>query len=102
MGTSMEKFLDKTKDDNKIVDMYIDIRKWLQSEGHTTITSQSISKAPMDIWKLMEDLRGEVETLRTTLKRYGILEDDKTYNKWLQTKLLRIDKEFPLIDEKND
>ena len=53
MGTSMEKFLDKTKSDNKIVDMYTDVRKWLQSEGHTTITSQSISKAPHDIWRLM-------------------------------------------------
>tara|TARA_R110000796_G_scaffold237701_1_gene357822 strand:+ start:236 stop:544 length:309 start_codon:yes stop_codon:yes gene_type:complete len=102
MDTAMEKFLDKTKDDNKIVDMYTDIRKWLQSEGHTTITSQSISKAPHDIWKLMEDLRGEVETLRSTLRRYGILENDETYNKWLQTRLSRIDKEFPLIDEKND
>ena len=50
----------------------------------------------------MEDLRGEVESLRTTLKRYGILEDDETYNKWLQTKLSSIDKEYPLIDEKND
>ena len=86
MGTSMEKFLDKTKDDNKIVDMYIDIRKWLQSEGHTTITSQSISKAPMDIWKLMEDLRGEVETLRTTLKRYGILEDGYKLNYYVSIK----------------
>tara|TARA_R110001606_G_C15012999_1_gene608707 strand:- start:9 stop:317 length:309 start_codon:yes stop_codon:yes gene_type:complete len=102
MDTAMEKFLDKTKDDNKIVDMYTDIRKWLQSEGHTTITSQSISKAPHDIWKLMEDLRGEVETLRSTLRRYGILENNETYNKWLQTRLSRIDKEFPLIDEKND
>ena len=102
MDTAMEKFLDKTKDDNKSVDMYTDIRKWLQSEGHTTITSQSISKAPHDIWKLMEDLRGEVETLRSTLRRYGILENNETYNKWLQTRLSRIDKEFPLIDEKND
>lgn len=102
MGTAMEKFLDKTKDDNNIVKMYIDIRKWLQSEGYTTITSQSVSRAPHDIWKLMEDLRGEVESLRTTLKRYGILEDDETYNKWLQTKLSSIDKEYPLIDEKND
>ena len=62
----------------------------------------SISKAPHDIWKLMEDLRGEVETLRSTLRRYGILENNETYNKWLQTRLSRIDKEFPLIDEKND
>ena len=102
MGTSMEKFLDKTKDDNKIVDMYIDIRKWLQSEGHTTITSQSISKAPMDIWKLMEDLRGEVETLRDTLRRYGLLDSDEMYDTWIKNRLSKVDKEFPLIDEKND
>lgn len=98
----MEKFLNKTMSDNKIVNMYTEVRKWLQSEGHTTITSQSISKAPHDIFKLMENLRGEVSILRDTLRRYGILESDEVYEEWLKNRLGKIDKEFPLIDEKND
>ena len=98
----MEKFLDKTKSDNKIVDMYTDVRKWLQSEGHTTITSQSISEAPHDIWRLMENLRGEVSILKDTLRRYGILQSDEVYEDWLKNRLGKIDKEYPLIDEKND
>lgn len=102
MSTPMEKFLDKTKSDNKIVDMYTDVRKWLQSEGHTTITSQSISKAPHDIWRLMENLRGEVSVLRDTLRRYGILESDEVYEEWLKSRLSKIDKQYPLIDERND
>lgn len=102
MSTPMEKFLDKTKSDNKIVDMYTDVRKWLQSEGHTTITSQSISKAPHAIWRLMENLRGEVSVLRDTLRRYGILESDEVYEEWLKSRLSKIDKQYPLIDERND
>ena len=101
MSNSMEKFLNKTMSDNKIVKMYTEVRKWLQSEGHTTITSQSISKAPHDIFKLMENLRGEVSILRDTLRRYGILESDEVYEEWLKNRLGKIDKEYPLIDEKN-
>jgi hypothetical protein len=98
----MEKFLNKTMSDNKIVSMYTEVRKWLQSEGHTTITSQSISKAPHNIFKLMENLRGEVSILRDTLRRYGILQSDEVYEEWLKNRLGKIDKEYPLIDEKND
>lgn len=46
MSTSMEKFLDKTKADNKIVEMYTELRKWLQSEDHTSVSIQNVSKAP--------------------------------------------------------
>ena len=53
----MEKFLNKTMSDNKIVDMYTEVRKWLQSEGHTTITAQSISKAPHNIFRLMDSYK---------------------------------------------
>lgn len=102
MGSSMEKFLDKTKSDNKIVEMYTELRKWLQSENHTSVSIQNISKAPSYIWKLMEDIKGEVSILRDTLKRYGILESDEIYNNWLENRLKHINKEYPLIDEKDD
>ena len=102
MGNSMEKFLDKTKADNKIVDMYIELRKWMQSEDHTSVSIQNVRKAPPYIWKLMEDIRQEVSILRDTLKRYGILESDEIYNNWLENRLKLINKEYPLIDEKDD
>lgn len=102
MGNSMEKFLDKTKADNKIVDMYIELRKWMQSEDHTSVSIQNVREAPTYIWKLMEDTRREVSILRDTLKRYGILESDEIYNNWLENRLKLINKEYPLIDEKDD
>jgi len=76
MGNSMEKFLNKTMSDNKIVDMYTEVRKWLQSEGYTSITAQSISEAPHNIFRLMDNLRNEVSILRDTLRRYGLLDSD--------------------------
>ena len=102
MSNSMEKFLNKTMSDNKIVDMYTEVRKWLQSEGYTSITAQSISKAPHNIFKLMDNLRNEVSILRDTLRRYGLLDSDEMYDTWIKNRLSKVDKEFPLIDEKND
>ena len=102
MSSSMEKFLDKTKADNKIVEMYIELRKYLQSADHTSVSIQNISKAPPYIWKLMDDIRNEVSILRDTLNRYGILESDETYNSWLENRLKHINKEYPLIDERDD
>ena len=50
----------------------------------------------------MENLRGEVSILKDTLRRYGILQSDEVYEDWLKNRLGKIDKEYPLIDEKND
>jgi hypothetical protein len=50
----------------------------------------------------MENLRGEVSVLRDTLRRYGILESDDVYEEWLKSRLSKIDKQYPLIDERND
>ena len=102
MGTSMEKFLNKTMSDNKIVDMYTEVRKWLQSEGYTSITAQSISEAPHNIFRLMDNLRNEVSILRDTLRRYGLLDSDEMYDDWIKNRLSKVDKQYPLIDERND
>jgi hypothetical protein len=102
MGNSMEKFLNKTMSDNKIVDMYTEVRKWLQSEGYTSITAQSISEAPHNIFRLMDNLRNEVSILRDTLRRYGLLDSDEMYDDWIKNRLSKVDKQYPLIDERND
>jgi len=98
----MEKFLNKTMSDNKIVDMYTEVRKWLQSEGYTSITAQSISEAPHNIFRLMDNLRNEVSILRDTLRRYGLLDSDEMYDDWIKNRLSKVDKQYPLIDERND
>ena len=98
----MEKFLNKTMSDNKIVDMYTEVRKWLQSEGYTSITAQSICEAPHNIFRLMDNLRNEVSILRDTLRRYGLLDSDEMYDDWIKNRLSKVDKQYPLIDERND
>ena len=66
------------------------------------LLAQSISKAPHNIFKLMDNLRNEVSILRDTLRRYGLLDSDEMYDTWIKNRLSKVDKEFPLIDEKND
>ena len=50
MENPIEQFLIKTKADDDIVKDYVIIRKWLQKEGHTSVSSESISRAPTEIW----------------------------------------------------
>ena len=97
--TAMKKFLDKTKSDDKVCDIYKKIRIWLQSEGHTTETSKRISQAPEYVWGYFHNLTHEIDSLKNTLRRYSILEDDKELNDYIQKKFIKIDKKFPLIDE---
>ena len=45
------------------------------------------------------DLTHEIDSLKKTLRRYSILEDEKELNDYIQKKFIKIDKKFPLIDE---
>jgi len=40
MENPIEQFLIKTKADDDIVKDYVIIRKWLQKEGHTSVSSE--------------------------------------------------------------
>ena len=55
-----------------------------------------------NIFKLMDNLRNEVSFLRDTLRRYGLLDSDEMYDDWIKNRLSKVDKQYPLIDERND
>ena len=44
----------------------------------------------------------EVSILRDTLRRYGLLDSDEMYDDWIKNRLSKVDKQYPLIDERND
>ena len=95
----MIKFLEMTKSDDNLVKSYKTIRMWLQKEGHTSDSAQRISGAPTEIWAARHELSGGMEKLKDMLRRYGILHDENELIDYVQNKLKRIDKEYPLSDE---
>ena len=87
MENPVEQFLIKTKADDDIFNDYITIRKWLQKEGHTSSSSESISNAPTDIWMTMETIKTKIDKLKQTLLRYGLLSDESLYKNYLTKKM---------------
>ena len=99
MENPIEQFLIKTKADDDIFNDYVIIRKWLQKEGHTSVSSESISRAPTEIWQTMETMKRKIDKLKQTLLRYGLLSDESLYIDYLMKKMGLINKEYPLSDE---
>jgi hypothetical protein len=93
-NSSLFKFLELTKSDDRIVNIYKIVRTWLQREGHTTESSKRISGAPAEIWDARHRMTNEIEKLKRDLNNYSI------YN--ITNKLREIDKQFPLKDELDD
>ena len=100
-NSSLFKFLELTKSDDRIVNIYKIVRTWLQREGHTTESSKRISGAPAEIWDARHRMTGEIEKLRRDLSNYGILDND-LFDEYISNKLKKVDKKFPLIDELDD
>jgi len=92
-------FLEKTKSDDEICEIYKKIRIWLQESGYTTEQSERVSEAPVIIWQLQNELRSGMEKLKKTLKQYGILRNDNELHDYIVHKFIEINKEYPLIDE---
>ena len=99
MENPIEQFLIKTKADDDIFKDYVIIRQWLQKEGHTSVSSESISRAPTEIWSTMETIKTKINKLKQTLLRYGLLSDENLYNDYLMKKMVEINKQYPLSDE---
>lgn len=92
-------FLGKTKSDDKLCEIYKELRVWLQSAGHTSKSINSVTEAPPQIWKLHHELKVEFEKLKKTLKNYGILQNEKILEDYIQNKFIEINKQYPLVDE---
>ena len=92
-------FLEKTKSDDKLCEIYKSLRIWLQSEGHTSESITRVSEAPPEIWRLHHQLRTEFESLKQTLKNYGILQNERILEQYIENKFVEINKQYPLVDE---
>ena len=102
MENPIEQFLIKTKADDDIVKDYVIIRKWLQKEGHTSVSSESISRAPTEIWAKMETIKTKISKLKRTLLRSGLVTDGCDYtvvNNYIMLKMKELNKKYPLSDE---
>ena len=69
-------------------------------EGHTTESAKRINGAPAEIFASFHSLQNQIQKLKNDLNNYGLLKgNEKLFEDYIQDKLKKIDKMFPLIDE---
>jgi hypothetical protein len=78
---------------------YKTIRIWLQREGYTTKSAERVSEMPVNIMEEYSNFSKNLRKIKNEVKKYGFDNSDEIATQIVSEELLKIDKEFPLVDE---
>lgn len=78
---------------------YKTIRIWLQREGYTTKSAERVSYMPVNIMEEYSDFNKNLQKIKNEVKKYGFDNSDEIATQIVSEELLKINKEFPLVDE---
>ena len=78
---------------------YKTIRIWLQREGYTTKSAERVSEMPVNIMEEYSNFNKNLQKIKNEVKKYGFDNSDEIVIQIVSEELLKIDKEFPLVDE---
>jgi phage-related protein len=78
---------------------YKTIRIWLQREGYTTKSVERVSEMPFNIMEEYSNFNKNLREIKNEVKKYGFDNSDEIVVQIVSEELLKIDKEFPLVDE---
>lgn len=78
---------------------YKTMRIWLQREGYTTKSAERVSEMPVNIMVEYSNFNKNLREIKNEVKKYGFDNSDEIVVQIVSEELLKIDKEFPLVDE---
>lgn len=78
---------------------YKTMRIWLQREGYTTKSAERVSYMPVNIMEEYSNFSKNLRKIKNEVKKYGFDNSDEIATQIVSEELLKIDKEFPLVDE---
>jgi hypothetical protein len=99
METALRKFIKSLNLLEPIKSDYREIRIWLQREGHTTITAEKVTEAPSHILSIYLNFANGLRKFKKEIFKFGFSEYNGIVDKIIKEELIKIEKEFPLIDE---
>jgi hypothetical protein len=88
------KFIQTTKVENKLFDIYRAFRKELKNAGFKQEQLSDIKDAPMSVWKIHSRLNNEYQEIIKLVTRYGL--NHKDISDYIIHKFKEIDSEIPL------
>ena len=88
------KFIQSTKVENELFELYRDLRKELKKGGLKEDELTSVSEAPVTVWHAHGKLLQKFEEIKKLVTKYGL--DYNPLGPYTEVKFAEIDKEIPL------
>jgi len=88
------KFIQSTKIENELFDLYRNLRRELKKGGLKEEELTSVNEAPAAVWHAHGKLLKKFEDIKKLVIRYGL--DDSHLGPYIENKFAEIDKEIPL------
>jgi hypothetical protein len=91
-------YITKFGDIDSIEESFIKLRIALRNAGFTEEDLSSISSAPVEVFKLRDEVHNKIINVNRQLKKYGIWDDDakKNFDTYISRKLSKLEKKYPL------
>ena len=93
-------YITKFGDLDSIEESFIKLRMALRDAGFTEKDLNSVSSAPVEVFRLRDEILNKIQNVNKQLMKYGLWNDDvkKNFDSYISRKLSKLEKQYPLND----